>query len=379
MLLKDYLTDTLLARPPGPNELEISLFGPGYGEGIVVHLGAGDWIAVDSCVGADHKSVTAKYLKEIGVPVKTAVRKIVATHWHDDHIRGLSELVREFESAELIVSGSIGERQFLRLVETVKKNSKMNTTGADEWNGIIETLTERRTHKPSNFRPPRCVIGESPIFVRPANPSNGTVACEVTCLSPSSESFLLARSEFEEMFPKAGSAKKRLVPRNPNHTSVVLWIRCGNVRLLLGADLQNTGSPNSGWTAIVQSTLRPSGLADVFKVPHHGSVNGHNDDVWKKMIVSGSAAMVAPLIKGDNSLPTPADLSRIKANAGTCLITALPVRKRVKFGNKVVAKTVSQVTKAIRNVPLSSGHIRLRNLPGQPWSVGLFGTAQIVP
>ncbi|PXF57856.1 MAG: hypothetical protein C4B58_08625 [Deltaproteobacteria bacterium] len=35
---------------PSPDELEISLFGPGRGECVVAHLGNNDWLVVDSCL-----------------------------------------------------------------------------------------------------------------------------------------------------------------------------------------------------------------------------------------------------------------------------------------------------------------------------------------
>ena len=39
-----------LAAPPRTDELEVSLFGPGVGECVIVHLGAGEWMVVDSCL-----------------------------------------------------------------------------------------------------------------------------------------------------------------------------------------------------------------------------------------------------------------------------------------------------------------------------------------
>lgn len=39
-----------LAIPPKADELEVSVFGPGIGECVVVHAGAGEWMIVDSCV-----------------------------------------------------------------------------------------------------------------------------------------------------------------------------------------------------------------------------------------------------------------------------------------------------------------------------------------
>ena len=39
--------------PPGDEEFELTLFGPGYGESIVMHVGAGEWVIVDSCLDSD--------------------------------------------------------------------------------------------------------------------------------------------------------------------------------------------------------------------------------------------------------------------------------------------------------------------------------------
>ena len=38
---------------PRRDEVEVTLFGPGYGESVVVHAGVDDWLVVDSCLDAD--------------------------------------------------------------------------------------------------------------------------------------------------------------------------------------------------------------------------------------------------------------------------------------------------------------------------------------
>jgi hypothetical protein len=47
------------------------LIGPGYGESIIVHLGDGEWMIVDSCVQrldqGNPQSAAVAYLREIGV------------------------------------------------------------------------------------------------------------------------------------------------------------------------------------------------------------------------------------------------------------------------------------------------------------------------
>lgn len=44
---------TVRAQPPGDDEFELTLLGPGYGESVILHIGAGVWIVVDSCGRAD--------------------------------------------------------------------------------------------------------------------------------------------------------------------------------------------------------------------------------------------------------------------------------------------------------------------------------------
>ena len=51
---------------------------------------------VDSCLfpkTKDKEPISLYYLNQIGVD-PSSVQTIVASHWHDDHIRGLSALVR---------------------------------------------------------------------------------------------------------------------------------------------------------------------------------------------------------------------------------------------------------------------------------------------
>jgi len=52
---------------PDDDCLEVSLFGPGYGECVVVHLGFGDWVVVDSCIEPDSRDpIALAYFSAIG-------------------------------------------------------------------------------------------------------------------------------------------------------------------------------------------------------------------------------------------------------------------------------------------------------------------------
>ena len=68
---------------PSPDELEICLFGPrrAYGESVIVHTGAGNWIVVDSCrESKEQKPAPLAYLESIGVDSGT-IGRCVALAW----------------------------------------------------------------------------------------------------------------------------------------------------------------------------------------------------------------------------------------------------------------------------------------------------------
>jgi glyoxylase-like metal-dependent hydrolase (beta-lactamase superfamily II) len=76
-------------RAPDPDQFEVSVLGPGYGEAIVVHLGNGEWLTVDSCIDSRTREVAPMaYLRGLGVNLATQVRLVVTSHWHDDHVAG---------------------------------------------------------------------------------------------------------------------------------------------------------------------------------------------------------------------------------------------------------------------------------------------------
>jgi glyoxylase-like metal-dependent hydrolase (beta-lactamase superfamily II) len=77
------------AAPPGESEFEVSVFGPGHGECIVLHVGKGDWVVVDSHRDSEtNEPVALRYLQTLGVNSAERVKMVVATHWHDDHMDG---------------------------------------------------------------------------------------------------------------------------------------------------------------------------------------------------------------------------------------------------------------------------------------------------
>ena len=124
--------------PPRDDELEVTLFGPGFGESVVLHVGDGKWLIVDSCIHPESSLPAAlDYLFQLKVDVNEAVKLVVATHWHDDHIRGISGVFNACQSAELVISGALQVDEFLKLVALYQDRQVAKSSASDTANAPL--------------------------------------------------------------------------------------------------------------------------------------------------------------------------------------------------------------------------------------------------
>jgi glyoxylase-like metal-dependent hydrolase (beta-lactamase superfamily II) len=140
------MSDLAVARqtPPRRNELELSLFGPGIGESLVIHSGNGEWVVVDSCLDEQRRAVALSYLESLGVGVAAQVKLVLVTHWHDDHIRGMSQVVAAAKTAEFAYSAALAGQEFFNLVAARNEVSLIGqTSGVDEFKAIFDILAGR--------------------------------------------------------------------------------------------------------------------------------------------------------------------------------------------------------------------------------------------
>jgi beta-lactamase superfamily II metal-dependent hydrolase len=162
-----------------------------------------------------------------------------------------------------------------------------------------------------------------------------------------------------------------------NDSAVVILIRIGDVQLLLGSDLEETASPTTGWTAIVNSTTRPEGRSSVFKIPHHGSSNADQPRVWTDMLNPGPFAIITPFERGSVKLPTETDIKRTISRTNSAYQTATLKRTQYNRRSGTVDKAIKQTVHSIREIGGTIGHVRLRKKidASQNWTVALFGDA----
>ena len=363
--------------PPKLDEIEVSIFGPGYGEAIVLHVGEGKWVLVDSCIGPDSELPAAlDYLHGLNVNVENAVRLIVATHWHDDHICGFGTVLEECKSAAISISSALDIEEFLALPVLYREPVVRRSSGLNEFIQMLHILDARK-EKGVRFGSLTLALADRLMFHDHIRLASETVEAKVFALSPSDSSLLQAKLAFAELLSKLGPTRRVASP-TPNHASVVLWVEVGSHRILLGADLERTADPRTGWSVILSHSTVVSGKAAVFKVPHHGSENAHHEDVWSLLLLDEPFAVVTPFRRGDKSLPTLMDVNRINCLTSRAYATAPVKQRQRRWRNRVVRDYVKDVTRDIRDAYCGWGHVRLRtkiNGTNQPWQVELFGDA----
>lgn len=364
--------------PPGPDELELSLFGPGYGEAIAIHLGCSKWVLVDSCLHPQSgKPAALHYLEALRIDPSTAVVLLVATHWHDDHVRGIADLLDHCTSATLAVSSALRDDEFLQLVSLYSEPIAIASSGLDELAKICRTLSLRRPGRAS-VNPLRLAAADRVLYNENLQLQGHPVRAVIYSLSPSDASQLMARFAFSSFLPTAGDLKLRVRAPSPNHSSVALWLEVGSHRILLGADLEKTAAPKTGWSVILAESQVTSGKAFVIKVPHHGSATAHDDRVWLQLLSPNPIAVLTPFVRGSNPLPSPLDIQRICQKTPAGYATAPPSLSSLHWRNRVVRETIKASTREMRGLQWAWGHIRIRrglSDTASPPRVELFGDA----
>jgi len=373
--------------PPSLDELEISLFGPGRGECVVVHLGNNDWLVVDSCLdNTSSQPVALRYLENLGVDPREAVQRVVVTHWHDDHIKGISAVVEHCPSAYIYFSQALLKEEFFELLTAfysfdARSGGKVAdmidferpeglTSGVSEIAKIVAHAYKHDSAK--RYKRRIHYAGDSTIVFESVAPR-----VRIRSLSPSAKAVNSALVHFAGLVPD--SVQRGVIPAQiKNHCSIALWIEFENIRMLLGGDLEQVNDPDMGWNAVLEGPNPVQGSkASVFKVPHHGSHNGHNDRVWKDLLEEDVNSILTPFYGSSNPPPTQNDLNRLLSLTDSVSITAQPKIPKKKYTDHVVQKLLSGMISERRTLVGKMGHIQIRAFDGR-FSIGFDGPARQV-
>lgn len=349
---------TLQSTPPKLDEMEVSVFGPGFGESVVVHLGAGEWVIVDSCAGEGREpSKPLEYLKSIGQTPEECVRVVVATHWHNDHVVGLAETLDVCRNAVFCCSDALSSRDFIDWASLYQELPSTFQRSPEKICKAIE-IAARRSHVQQQqmlkFAKADTLVWRS-----------GSGSARLVALSPSDEMSRRAMAFMVQEYARAMRIRAlpdRLSPVTPNDTAVVLRVDVGDRSVLLGSDLERGNGSLVGWSSVLKTYFGTEKKSSVFKVAHHGAQSGWHEHVWSDMLVPRSFALLSPFRWGGCRCPNAADRSRILAMTDRAFIAShpdgRPVGKRTPKVEAVIRQTTPQHTR--REVSNGAGHVRWR-------------------
>lgn len=352
---------------PAPNVAEITLIGTGggYGESCIVHLANGKWMIIDSCQNPTSKEVLPLlYLQQVGVDLKDVIL-IICTHWHNDHIQGLAEVLNRCINADFAMARANDLKKFLEFVnldasKVTKEPSNASTT---EFLGCLHILRER---------------DKQPVWACQDRVLHAFGDTQVISLSPSDLTMAKFDQEISTLITEYGKASTKIQVSSPNAKSVAIFLKLGEHRAILGADLELSVDPGEGWTNVVNTCRTLDQPASLLKIAHHGSENGYYLDLWIKHITKEQPiAKLTPWNK-NKGLPKPGMLEKYLQHTKNLFMTSsLGVTKAKKRG-KPVEKLVKQFNPSVQEVKFEHGIIRSRISRSDKndfWQVSCFGGA----
>jgi hypothetical protein len=344
------------------------LIGPGYGESIIVHLGDGQWIIIDSCISrlaeGGSESAAIAYLREIGVDPANQVSKVVATHWHDDHIGGLSQVVKNCVSADFCCAMALREDEFLGFAAVyAEADPSPSARSTREIMDVLDFLRGR--NKVPAF------LGRDTLVRRTER------NVSVYAVSPSNERIRDFLARAAASMPALKATRTRMGDMSPNAIAVAIFIDLGTDAVLLGADVEET--PGGAWSTIVASSEAIRGhQSSVYKIAHHGSETAECDAIWDTLLLPAPFAILTPYSRGPKPLPSPEAVERISERTPHAYSTARLASTARRRREVAVERTLRENGWHIRAIEPRAGHVRLRRHFGDPtgaWRVELFGNA----
>lgn len=291
---QNFLNQSLFQTPPSNDEIEITIFGLGFGECIVLGCNNQEFIVIDSFINPDtNNPIAIDYLSCLNLP-KSSIKEVVLTHWHQDHIAGISDVLNEASpDVKLVISPIIRQTKFNQYMSI---GFATNNYSTKEFQKVYEFIKNRN--------------GNNVVFASVDRRiySNKEESAEIYSLSPSDRD--LFRYLDRILLPARNQTTSYNFPSD-NLLSVVLLMKYSNDGFLFGSDMEVTVSKEDGWRKIVNDYTHSKTKSSVFKIPHHGSVTGHLEDIWTTLLQKYPISATT-VFDRSNKLPTKEDIDRIK-------------------------------------------------------------------
>jgi hypothetical protein len=288
--------------------------GAAKGESIVLQLPNGLWGVVDCYARSlihPNTNPTLKFLRECGVE---KLEFLCLTHPHDDHYRGMSQILREFPVEYFWHCGAQSAAHFKKLViyfrkEAIKTGDQDAIDDVDEYIRIWLEAGRKREAGTTRFKESRPATQLYPV------PLDPDASLQIWGLAPSGDQTYDYHKAFATCVDDQRRFRARLPHSHHNRISVGLRIKFGTTRIILGGDVEKPG-----WLDVMKDARDADLAAHVVKVSHHGSENGYCDGLWPRFSAQGKPhALVTSYALHD--LPRLRALEHIGEYAQSILLT----------------------------------------------------------
>ena len=229
---------------------------------MVLHVGCGNWMVVNSLVDSTETPVALRYLDDLGFHSSHAIGLGVATHAHDDHIKGRASLIKSCLNADFCCAGALASEELRTLIAAVEQNHNFRVrTGLGELCGVFSHLAEGH---------------RTPIYATENKIVFSNERCKILSLSPSDATFQHFLQIVARLLPDAQEPRKRIPSLSPNDHVVVLWVEVGEFAVLLGSDLVK-----QGWITVVSNAKLDAVKASIKNLGVGGFRKFAAFDLWQ--------------------------------------------------------------------------------------------------
>lgn len=332
--------------PPKNNEFELTVFGPGFGESIVVYIPDLGWAVIDSC---EFGPVNQRFVPPLQYLISRNAQKLaflVLTHPHKDHYKGMEQIIDHYLGRIDRICRYAGDG-VRELGAYLVNRSIKGTPGAVSLAAVLKAFKKAVDHGAESRR-----LGAMTQIIPRKNASVNNISFEVEVLSLSplaadEESYI---DILKEAFPKAKGQITEVPDHKHNLIASAIWILVGEVVVILGSDVEEGKTQSSGWRGVVGSVDAPDLCVKALKVSHHGSPNAHCKQAWEKHCERGEiTSVVTPYDRGVLPRPSEEDIKRIGSNSKYVGITShVSYLRPLEVYNRAIARRLPKKWKVVQ-------------------------------
>jgi len=264
--------------------VKVYVWGPGYGESIIINISDTILIGIDSSYSALNSIRNEDSLIDDLLSIDFQKTIWLFTHYHYDHFLGgatlMTKYFKHFEQVILPFEYSTADMEDLIYLHALKKNiantSKKNIANAKRSKSAYRNLrkiTNKGHEKIGSFTGKSTPIDEKSLIDE--NNKSLLLSIEIDGPAEDLKRGILQKTQHQFIGKKRYSKSRKVC----NQTSYILHLKYGDFEALFLAD-----APVSRF-----SKRYDLSKIDLLKISHHGSKTGNSELVFERMIQDRSA------------------------------------------------------------------------------------------